>query len=385
MNKSLVPPSGNKHDYASLDEYYWPCNCIAPDPLSPPNCSASAHMRGGGGGAAVDAHDANAAVGAHAAKPSPAPCDNATGLPYVRHDGFLDPLMASYDFLQFSALYNQSVTLALAYALSGNETYAAWGALLLRTWFIDSETKMEPNLAYAQIVPGVYPDGQHSGTIDGSCHLPYIYDAITLFAPSPHWTASDNASAIEWGGAYNRWLVNSSAGRNESEKEHNNHASWYIVGVASGSLWVGDVATAAHFIERARASVVGQQIALNGSLPAELARTRSAFYTDFDLHAMFAIAQMSAAAGVAPDLLHYSSPGNGTCVRAALDFLVPYAVRGEPWPFPQVSPYSFDSLYDLFLRAAAAWANETYAAWAQALPGDHATDVANLLWGGTGA
>lgn len=344
MNKSVMPPSGNKHDYISLDEYYWPCTCSSTSPLDPPNCTVSLSSPAPG------------------SKPPPRPCDNATGLPYVRHDGFLDPRIADYDFLQFSSLVSDSVTLALAYALSGNESYARGAARVLRTWFVDPATAMRPNLDFAQVVPGVFPTGQHSGLIDANCHLPGVWDAVTLISASPAWTAGDNKTIAQWGRAYNEWLQTSPAGRNESRLEHNNHATWQIVGLASGALWLGDVATAAEVLgDHARAAIVGQQVALNGSLPYELARTRSQFYTDFNLHAMFDAAWMSDLAHVQPGLFAYASPENGTSIRRALDFLVPFAVGGETWPWPEVLPYSYETLYDLFVRAAVVWGNASCA------------------------
>ena len=39
MNKKSTPPSGSKHDYMSLDKYYWPCN--APPPLPPTTTTAA--------------------------------------------------------------------------------------------------------------------------------------------------------------------------------------------------------------------------------------------------------------------------------------------------------------------------------------------------------
>ena len=45
-------------------------------------------------------------------------------------------------------------TLSKAYQESQKEAYAQHAALLQRTWFIDPETRMNPNLNFAQGVPG---------------------------------------------------------------------------------------------------------------------------------------------------------------------------------------------------------------------------------------
>lgn len=159
MNKSGTAPSGDKHDYISLSEYYWPCTCNSTGPLDPPHCPS-----------ATEGVSAWASIAGDAAKPKPSPpCNATTGAPFVRHDGWLDPLINDFDFTDLTAMWDFSTTLALAYfyapAGSKREEYGAGAARVLKAWFVSSATKMSPNMQYAQVVPGVYPDGQHSGVI----------------------------------------------------------------------------------------------------------------------------------------------------------------------------------------------------------------------------
>ena len=63
-------------------------------------------------------------------------------------------------------LFTRSVrALGVAYYFSGEEKYAEQAAEMLRHWFINPETRMNPNMRYAQAVPGV-DDQRRSGMID---------------------------------------------------------------------------------------------------------------------------------------------------------------------------------------------------------------------------
>ncbi len=50
--------------------------------------------------------------------------------------------------------------LRLAYYFSENEMYAEHAAKLLRVWFLDPETRMNPNLNYAQAIKGGMMEGE---------------------------------------------------------------------------------------------------------------------------------------------------------------------------------------------------------------------------------
>ena len=105
--KTKVPPSGDKHDYMSLAPYFWP------DPSKP------------------------------------------DGLPYVRKDGKVNPESrdeAANDTLRMRLIGGSVETLALAYFFTKEEKYAAHAARMLRVWFLAPETRMNPNLRFAQAV-----------------------------------------------------------------------------------------------------------------------------------------------------------------------------------------------------------------------------------------
>jgi hypothetical protein len=150
MNKSMVGASGDKHDYFSTAKYCWPCDypCNATVVNATGN-SCDAWTKGG------DFH--------------PHKCDNATGLPWLCHDGFANPINDHLDRGLWDSLYYTVPPLALSAFLTGNATQAQRAAMLVRVWFLDEKSRMNPNLNYAQAIPGAN-NGTDGGIIDISDH-----------------------------------------------------------------------------------------------------------------------------------------------------------------------------------------------------------------------
>src|SRR5205823_5135645 len=142
VNKSSTPPSGDKHDYMSLSPYWWP------DPSKP------------------------------------------DGKPYIRKDGQVNPERLKYDQPTMVAFADAVETLADAYYFSGDEKYAAKCAQLIRVWYFDDETKMNPNCRYGQIHLG---DDKAQGTAVLECNqMRHIVDADALLTGSSSWSKEDH-------------------------------------------------------------------------------------------------------------------------------------------------------------------------------------------------
>ena len=105
IEKQNNPPSGNKHDYMSLAPYFWP---------------------------------------------NP---DTKDGLPYIRKDGQVNPEVSNYKDKEYMPkLCSVLETLGLAYYFTNDERYAKHASKLISVWFIDTATKMNPNLNFGQAV-----------------------------------------------------------------------------------------------------------------------------------------------------------------------------------------------------------------------------------------
>ena len=306
MQKKRTPPSGDKHDYMSLGPYWWP-DTTKPD-----------------------------------------------GLPYVRRDGIVNPdTRTDHDGLRFLAMTDAVEALALAWYFTGEPRYANGATRFIRTWFIDPATRMNPNLRYAQGIPGISA-GRGIGIIDLR-HMPRLLDAIRILEPSNFLTKDESASLTKWTRAYLSWLIESENGRQE-RAEPNNHGTLYDSQAASLALFVGDTTLARQVLDSTRARI-RTHFASDGSQPHELERTRPLHYSLFNLDGFTQLAEMGRHVGV--DLWKYRAPEGGS-IASALKFVAPYSDTALKWSKPDVSPVAPDVITISFRRAAAVLGDSTF-------------------------
>jgi hypothetical protein len=310
MQKTKVPPSGDKHDYMSIAPYFWP---------------------------------------------NPSTKD---GLPYVRKDGKVNPesrAEAANDTLRARLVGTTVETLALGYYFTRDEKYAEHAAKVLRTWFLDPATKMTPHFRFAQAIPGVN-DGRGTGLIEAR-GLADAADAAILLAGSKHWSAADQQALLAWGEVYFEWLLGSKNGQDERAAK-NNHGTWYDVQAVKWALVLGRKDKAKEICAEAITRRIGVQIQPDGKQPLELVRTASFSYSCFNLLALARLADLSEHAGV--DLWQHKTT-DGRSIRVALDFLVPYLGKEpKPWTLQQIHESKPDEVLPVLRAAALAYGDERY-------------------------
>jgi len=326
MDKSKTAPSGDKHDYLSLAPYSWP------DPSKP------------------------------------------DGLPWINRDGEVNPeSRIGTDHVALDQMCSQVGTLALAYQLTGSEPYAKKAAELLKVWFLDPATKMNPNLQYAQGVPG-RSAGRSYGIID-TVALIHITESVERLEGASAWTPELQQGMREWFQAYLHWLLTSKNGLDEA-KSANNHGSWYLAQTAAYAMFVGDKAQARKEAEVGRERIA-KQIEPDGRQPLELKRTKSYSYTLFNLDALFTLAEIGQRVDV--DLFGYRTT-DGRSLRVALDYVAPYFSADKKWPDKQILAIKHpdEALGGLLRRAAIAYREPKYEALLRT--SDLAASRFQLLW-----
>jgi len=252
-------------------------------------------------------------------------------------------------------LYDDVETVALAGYLLNDDRYAKHAALLLRTWFLDPATKMNPHLRYGQAIPG-RNDGRGSGIID-TRHFIRICDSVALLNETTAWSDADQAALIAWMKQYLDWLRNDPMGKDESN-ETNNHGSWYDAQVAAIAMFVEEGETARQIVKNAKLKRIGTCIEPNGEQLAELERTKWLHYSIFSLSAMSVIARIGEQ--LDEDLWNYKTD-DGRSLRRGLDFVLPYLTGQKEWPHKQIEEMSISpSDVGLFYFSARQYRDKKY-------------------------
>ncbi|MER6788866.1 alginate lyase family protein [Streptomyces sp. NPDC000658] len=289
VDKPRPAPGGDVHDYLSQAPYWWPS--------------------------------------------APQTAGNPWGCPYVQRDGQRNPEVdTGTDRQDVEKVFDSAYDLSLAWYYTRDERYAVKAGQILRTWFLDPATKMNPNLAHAQFIPCRY-DGRAIGIIDFSQSYTSVLDALAVLdTGADAWTRADRAGMARWNADFLGWLTDSDFGRQEGAAA-NNHGTFYDLQVAALAYATGDEDLARRTILSARTARIAPQIAADGSQPQELTRTRSWHYSTFDLVAYTRLADVGRHVGV--NLWKYRGP-DGQSLFKAVDYLLPAATGAAVWPHPEL-------------------------------------------------
>jgi len=326
VNKKTDPPSGDRHDYMSMAPYFWP---------------------------------------------NP---DTSNGLPYIRRDGERNPdINKISDHRTIFEMSSAVETLALNYYFTGDEASAARAKELLAACFFDPATRMNPNMQYAQAILGVNT-GRGIGLIEGRALAPVV-DAVGLLAGSKAWTTDDQRQLQQWYAQFLQWMQESKNGREESAAK-NNHGTYYDIQAASYALFLGKVELASNILQTVEHKRIDLQIEPDGRQPLELARTKAWSYSQANLTGLMQLADLGEKVGV--DLWHYRS-GDGRSVTKAIDYLVPFALGREKFPYSQLGGFSGRSFYSVIRLAAVKYPEGPYRSLLANLPAADAADRSILL------
>lgn len=283
-HKKITPPSGSKHDYLSLAPYWWP------DP------------------------------------------DKPDGLPWIRKDGRTNPETRGdhTDVERKVEFFSRVNTLGMAAYYSDDPRYAKKTVALLHTWFVDPDTRMNPNLNFGQGVPG-REDGRCFGIIEW-LKIDNLITPIQLLRSQNAIPPETDEALTQWFTDYLAWLQTSKLGQQERDC-HNNHGTWYDVQVCGLLLFLNRPDEARTILEQVKTKRIATQIEPDGRQPHELKRTKSLSYSKMNLSAFHSLADLGDKVGV--DLRNYET-NDGRSIQKAQAFLAPYLQGDKKWPYQQL-------------------------------------------------
>jgi len=288
MMKEKTPASGDKHDYMSQARYYWP------DPTKP------------------------------------------DGLPYIQHDGLSNPELEKLDRVRLGIFAQRVTDLSLAWYFSGEEKYAQKAVELIRVWFFDKKTRMNPNLNYAQVAPGHYDNkGRCYGVIDTYSFVTML-DAVQLLESSKSFTTKDSKNLKTWFSELTNWILTSEQGQEEASQK-NNHAVAHDAQVIAFALYAGEVDIADKIMKEFPEKRIFKHIEPDGKQPNELWRTLAFGYSQFNLQHMIDVFLMAQKRGISLD---NATSEDGRNFYKAVDYLVSYLGKDvTEWPYQQISDW----------------------------------------------
>ena len=259
------------------------------------------------------------------------------GGPYIRRDGESNP----QNFVAHrEALMRLSVmvpALAVAWKLTGQKRYAEKAREHAVAWFLDTATKMNSNLQYAQAIHGV-STGRGTGIID-TIHLVEVTRAIEALRDAGVWASPAEYDAIQaWFREYVHWMTTSKNGIEERDAA-NNHGSCWVMQVAQFAAFTGDRENMRYCADRFREKLVPDQVAADGSLPLELARTKPYSYCLFDMDILSTICQILS---TGPEDLWSFTTADGRGMKKVIGYMAPFIADKSRWPKPPDVEYFND-------------------------------------------
>ncbi|KAF8802054.1 chondroitin AC/alginate lyase [Phlegmacium glaucopus] len=298
MNKTVSPPSSDKHDYMSWAPYWWPdCSGVGNTTvLTPEQIWKTCH--------------------------------------YVVRDGQFNPDarlvndVGAFQDLAEAVLYN---AIAWTFNTTRKNVYEADTVRFIRTWFLDEATRMNPHLIYGQMQRG--PDrniGSHTGLLDLKA-MAKVTSAILLLrqGKSTAWTKDLDDKMISWSNEYITWMETADIAIMEAAAA-NNHGTFYYNQLAALKVLVNDLPGAKKVTDDYFNSQYLTQIEANGEQPLEAARTRPYHYRSYNIAAMITNGRISKYADPTSNPWNKTT-NTGATIKSALDFAmtIPASTKHE--------------------------------------------------------
>jgi hypothetical protein len=247
--------------------------------------------------------------------------------PYVQRDGMTNPDNFVAHRLAMIRLSKIVGALASAYHLTRDQKFFQHALKHCNAWFVDTATKMNPSLLYAQAIKGRFT-GRGIGIID-TIHLMEVVQGLISMEKGSDLDKDLLLAIRNWFEEYLRWLTSHKYGQDEMNAA-NNHGTCWVMQVSAFAKFTGDEKLLEFCRQRYKNVLLPNQMAVDGSFPQELRRTKPYGYSIFNLDALTMICQILSTKQ--DNLWSYETP-DGKSIRKGIEFLFPYIADKSKWPF----------------------------------------------------
>lgn len=255
--------------------------------------------------------------------PNPVSVDS----PYIQKDGMTNPQNFVAHRLAMIRLSRIVGALASAYQLTGDQRYVRQAMKHCMAWFVNKDTRMNPNLLYAQAIKGRFT-GRGIGIID-TIQLMEVVQGLAAMETSKAMNREALQAIRNWFAKYLQWLTTHKYGQDEMNAE-NNHGTCWVMQVAAFARFAGNQQLLQFCRNRYKHVLLPNQMAADGSFPREIRRTKPYGYSLFNLDAMTTLCQLLSTKE--DNLWAYTTP-DGRSIKKAIAYLYPYVADKNKWPF----------------------------------------------------
>jgi len=245
--------------------------------------------------------------------------------PYIRKDGMTNPENFKDHRQSMRRMSIHVATLTAAFKITQDNKYASKAIEHLKAWFVNPETKMNPNMNFAQAIKGKCP-GRGVGLIDG---IHFVEPARCISILEKEINAEELVVMKQWFEEFLVWMTTHDYGIDERERK-NNHGSCWVMQVAEFSRLTDDNVLQEYCRNRFKTVLLPNQLAADGSFPLELNRTKPYGYSLFNVDILSTVSHILS--DDENDLWNYKIE-NGASLKTAIEFITPYIQDKSKWPY----------------------------------------------------
>ena len=280
---------------------------------------------------------------------------NPTG-PYIQKDGQTNPANFSEHRLAMIRFSQMVGNLTSAYLLTKDNKYALKAIQHCKAWFVDTATKMNPSLLYAQAIKGKVT-GRGVGIID-MIQMMEVAQSVLVLEKQHAIKSADFIEIKKWFQQYLQWVTTHPYGIDEREAK-NNHGTCWTMQVAVFANLVNDTSLLNYCDNRFKTLLLPSQMDVNGSFPLELKRTKPYGYSLFNLDAMYTLAHVLSTKE--NNLWEYKT-SNGLSLKKGIEFLYPFVADKNSWTLPKDIMYweNWPVAHPFLLFGYAAYGNQNW-------------------------